>query len=94
MNEQAQSTTQTLTGRVVSNKADKTITVLIERLVKHQTYGKYVRRRTKLLAHDEQNQCHEGDVVIIGPCRPLSKRKSWRLLEIVERATATSDAQV
>ena len=83
MNEQADKPTQTLTGRVSSNKADKTITVVIERLVKHQTYGKFVRRRTKLLAHDERHECREGDTVTIGPCRPLSKRKSWRLLEIV-----------
>jgi len=91
MSEQTTKTVQTLTGRVQSNKADKTITVVIERLVKHQTYGKFVRRRTKLLAHDERNECHEGDVVTIGPCRPLSKRKSWRLLEIVERAPQTSE---
>ena len=94
MTETNDKTVRTLTGRVVSNKADKTITVQIERLVKHPTYGKFVRRRTKLLAHDEQNQCNAGDVVTIGPCRPLSKRKSWRLLEIVERAPQSSDAAV
>ena len=92
MNEQVAKNETTLTGRVVSNKADKTITVVIERLVKHPTYGKFVRRRTKLLAHDERNECREGDTVTIGPCRPLSKRKSWRLLEIVERASQTSDS--
>ena len=94
MSEMNQKTVRTLTGRVVSNKADKTITVQIERLVKHPTYGKFVRRRTKLLAHDEQNECRAGDVVTIGPCRPLSKRKSWRLLEIVERATEVASVQV
>jgi small subunit ribosomal protein S17 len=92
MKEHDDKPTQTLTGRVSSNKADKTITVVIERLVKHPTYGKFVRRRTKLLAHDERNECREGDTVTIGPCRPLSKRKSWRLLEIVERASQTSDS--
>jgi small subunit ribosomal protein S17 len=75
-----------LTGRVVSNKMDKTIAVLIERLVRHETYGKYLRRSTKLLAHDESNEAREGDTVTITPCRPLSRRKSWRLLAIIERA--------
>jgi small subunit ribosomal protein S17 len=77
---------RTLTGRVVSNKMDKTIAVSIERLVRHETYGKYLRRTTKLLAHDENNEAKEGDVVTITPCRPLSRHKSWRLLTIVERA--------
>jgi small subunit ribosomal protein S17 len=77
---------RTLTGRVVSNKMDKTVAVEIERLIKHPTYGKYIRRTTKLLAHDEKNESREGDRVTITPCRPLSRRKSWRLLEIVERA--------
>ena len=94
MNDQTEKNQTTLTGRVVSNKADKTITVVIERLVKHQTYGKYVRRRTKLLAHDEGNQCQMGDLVTIGPCRPLSKRKSWTLLTVDERAQQSSDAAV
>lgn len=79
-------TTRTLTGRVVSNKMDKTIAVVIERLVRHETYGKYLRRSTKLLAHDEKNEAREGDTVSISPCRPLSRRKSWRLVAIVERA--------
>jgi len=65
---------------------DKTITVAIERLIKHPTYGKYVRRTTKLLAHDESNQCREGDTVTIAPCRPLSRRKSWTLVSVNERA--------
>ena len=78
---------RTLTGRVVSDKMHKTIVVEIERLVKHPTYGKYIRRTTKLLAHDENGTSKEGDVVTITPCRPMSRRKSWRLLEIVEKAT-------
>jgi len=78
---------RTLTGKVVSTKMDKTIAVVIERMVKHETYGKYLRRSTKLLAHDEDKSAREGDTVMITPCRPLSRRKSWRLLSIVERAT-------
>lgn len=77
---------RTLTGRVVSNKMQKTIAVEIERLVKHPTYGKYIRRTTKLLAHDENGSSREGDLVVITPCRPVSRHKSWRLLEIVEKA--------
>jgi small subunit ribosomal protein S17 len=77
-----------LTGKVVSNKMDKTIAVSVERLVKHPTYGKYVRRTTKLLAHDESNECNEGDTVSIKPCRPMSRRKSWMLVRVVERARA------
>ena len=76
---------RTLTGKVVSNKMDKTISVAVERLIKHPSYGKYVRRTTKLLAHDEQNECKEGDTVTITPCRPLSRRKSWKLVRVVER---------
>ena len=75
-----------LTGRVTSNKMDKTITVAIERLVKHPVYGKYVRRTTKLHAHDENNECREGDLVTIRQCRPLSKTKAWMLVSVVERA--------
>ena len=77
---------RTLTGRVVSNKMQKTIAVEIERLIRHPTYGKYIRRTTKLLAHDESGASREGDLVIITPCRPLSRRKSWRLLEVVQKA--------
>jgi len=77
---------RTLTGRVVSNKMQKTIAVEIERLVKHPAYGKYIRRTTKLLAHDENGSSKEGDLVVITPCRPLSRHKSWRLVEIVEKA--------
>jgi len=75
-----------VTGKVVSNKMQKTITVSVERLVKHPTYGKYVRRTTKLLAHDENGESREGDVVAIEECRPLSRRKSWRLVRVVSRA--------
>ena len=77
---------RTLTGRVVSNKMQKTIAVEIERLVRHPEYGKYIRRTTKLLAHDENGSSQEGDLVVITPCRPMSRHKSWRLLEIVEKA--------
>lgn len=80
-------TVRTITGRVVSNKMDKTITVLVERLVKHPVYGKYIKRSTKMHAHDENNQCQEGDVVSIAACRPFSKTKTWKLVEIVERAS-------
>jgi small subunit ribosomal protein S17 len=86
--EQAAKAARTLTGRVVSSKMDKTITVAVERLVKHPTYGKYVRRTTKLLAHDENNECNEGDTVDIAQCRPLSRRKSWTLVRVVGRAPA------
>ena len=77
---------RTLTGKVVSNKMDKTIAVAIERDVKHPVYGKYIRRTTKFLAHDDDNSCGIGDVVRIAECRPLSKHKSWTLVEIVERS--------
>jgi small subunit ribosomal protein S17 len=78
---------RTLTGRVVSNKMQKTIAVEIERLVRHPTYGKYIRRTTKLLAHDETGSSQEGDLVMITPCRPMSRHKSWQLVQIVEKAT-------
>jgi small subunit ribosomal protein S17 len=71
---------------VTSNKADKTVTVLLERQVKHPLYGKYMKRSTKVHAHDEDNSCAEGDLVRISESRPLSKTKSWRVVEIVERA--------
>ncbi len=79
---------RTLTGRVVSTKMQKTIAVEIERLIKHARYGKYIRRTTKLLAHDENNESREGDTVTITPCRPLSRRKSWKLVRVVQRAGA------
>jgi small subunit ribosomal protein S17 len=78
---------RTLTGRVVSNKMDKSVTVKIERLVKHPVYSKYIRRSTKLHVHDENNQCQEGDLVTIRQCRPISKTKSWMLVEVVEKAS-------
>ena len=84
--ESKQKVIRTVTGKVLSNRMDKTISVSVERLVKHPVYGKYVRRTSKLLAHDEKNECNEGDVVTIAECRPYSKRKSWRLVDIVERA--------
>lgn len=74
------------TGRVVSNKMDKSITVAVDRQVKHAIYGKYITKTTKYMAHDENNEANEGDVVQIMSTRPLSKRKSWRLVEIIERA--------
>jgi len=73
-------------GRVVSDKMDKTITVLIERKVRHPLYGKYVKKSTKLKAHDETNVAGEGDVVSIQQCRPISKMKTWRLMEVLEKA--------
>ncbi len=85
MSEQAK-VERTVTGRVVSNKMDKSITVLVERREKHPIYGKYVTRSTKLHAHDEKNECNEGDLVAIAECRPLSKTKAWRLVEIIEKA--------
>ena len=77
---------RTVQGRVVSNKMDKTVTVLVERQVKHELYGKYIRRSTKLHAHDAENSCNEGDVVRVAECAPMSKTKNWRVVEIVERA--------
>ena len=75
---------RTVTGRVVSNKMDKTASVLVERLVKHPVYGKYVKLSTKFLVHDENNQCQEGDIVSISSCRPISKRKTFKLIEVIE----------
>ncbi|MGR5542539.1 30S ribosomal protein S17, partial [Vibrio campbellii] len=72
--------------RVVSNKADKSITVAIERMVKHPIYGKFVKRTTKVHAHDENNECGLGDTVEIRECRPMSKTKSWTLVKVVEKA--------
>lgn len=73
-------------GKVVSNKSDKTITVLVERKIKHPLYGKFVRRSKKLMAHDEENICNEGDRVKIMETRPLSKNKRWRLTAVLEKA--------
>jgi small subunit ribosomal protein S17 len=79
-------TIRTESGRVISNKMDRTITVLVERKVKHPLYGKYIRRSTKLHVHDENNECNEGDQVTITECRPISKTKSWKLEEVVKKA--------
>lgn len=81
-----QKVSRSITGRVVSNKMDKTVTVLIERKVSHPLYRKYVRRSTKISAHDEQNECNQGDLVMIEQCRPLSKNKSWRLVKVLVHA--------
>lgn len=78
---------RTVEGRVISNKMDKTVTVLVERQVKHSLYEKYIRRSSKLHAHDEENTCQEGDVVRLVQTRPLSKTKTWRVLEVVSRST-------
>ena len=77
---------RTLVGVVVSNKMDRTISVLVERKVKHPLYRKYVKKSTKLMAHDQDNECVEGDTVTIEECRPISKKKSWRLQEILNKA--------
>ena len=82
-----QTKVRTITGRVVSNKMDKTITVLVERVVKHPVYGKYVKRSTKMMAHDENNVCQEGDVVSIASCRPMSRHKTFKLVEVLESAS-------
>jgi len=74
------------TGRVVSDRMDKTVVVTIERLVKHETYGRYVRRRTKFKVHDEKNECKTGDVIRFMETRPMSKDKRWRFVEFIERA--------
>ena len=75
-----------LTGRVVSDKMQKTVTVLVERRMKHALYGKYITRSSKYHAHDETSQCREGDTVLIEECRPLSRTKSWRVVQLVEKA--------
>ncbi len=74
-------------GRVISDKMDKSIIILVERRVKHPVYGKFINRSTKLHAHDENNECNEGDFVQIEECRPLSKSKSWRLVKVLEKVT-------
>ena len=87
MSEDNASVVREFSGRVVSNKMDKTITVQIERRVQHPVYQKYISRSTKLHAHDENNECQVGDLVTIAQCRPLSKTKTWRLVRVEERAT-------
>ncbi len=86
MSEQ-QTNTRTVTGRVVSDKMEKTITVLVERKVKHPIYGKFVKRSTKVHAHDENNECGIGDIVSVKECRPLAKSKSWTLVKVLEKAS-------
>lgn len=83
---EANKTKRSASGRVLSNRADKTVSVMLERRVKHPLYKKYIRRSTKVLAHDEDNACQEGDWVLVEECRPISKRKSWRLVKVLERA--------
>lgn len=78
---------RTATGKVVSNKMDKSITVLVERRVKHPVYGKYVTKSSRLHAHDEANECQAGDIVTVKEVRPMSKTKTWALVSIDERAT-------
>ena len=77
---------RTIVGRVVSDKMDKTVSVAIERLIKHPVYGKYIRRTTKVLAHDAGNECKPGDRVAISECKPVSRNKSWAVVDVVERA--------
>jgi small subunit ribosomal protein S17 len=77
---------RSLTGKVVSDKMNKTVTVLVERRAKHPLYGKVIRLSKKYHAHDEENGCHEGDTVIIEECRPLSKTKSWKVVRVLEQA--------
>ena len=79
-------TARTVSGKVISDKMDKTITVMIERRVKHPVYGKIISRTTKIKAHDEENVCNLGDLVTIKETRPISKSKSWALVEVVEKA--------
>ena len=82
MNE-ATANNRTLQGTVVSDKMDKTVTVLIERKVKHPVYGKFIKRSTKVHAHDETNECKMGDTVVVEQCRPISKSKTWRLVQVI-----------
>ncbi|MCU7796610.1 MAG: 30S ribosomal protein S17 [Candidatus Thiodiazotropha sp. (ex Semelilucina semeliformis)] len=86
MSEQ-ESNNRTLVGQVTSDSMDKSITVSVERRVKHPVYGKFLRRSTKVHAHDETNECHIGDTVMVEQCRPLSKTKTWRLVKVLERAS-------
>ena len=86
MSEDTKKVQRTIVGRVVSDKMDKTVSVAIERLIKHPVYGKYIRRTTKVLAHDAENECKSGDRVAISECRPFSKNKSWAVVNVVERA--------
>ena len=86
MSEEKTKNQRTIVGRVVSNKMDKTVSVAVERLIKHPVYGKYIRRTTKVLAHDANNECNAGDRVAIAECKPISKNKAWAVVNVVERA--------
>jgi len=86
MSEAEASRARSLSGRVVSDKMDKTVTVLVERRITHPIYGKIIRRKLKLHAHDENNECHTGDMVLIQECRPLSRTKAWRVTQLLEKA--------
>jgi small subunit ribosomal protein S17 len=88
MSEETARRARTLSGRVSSDKMDKTVVVVVDRQVKHPLYGKYVSRRTKVRVHDEGNECREGDLVAIEECRPLAKTKAWRLVKILSSASA------
>ena len=88
MSETSKTTTRRrLTGRVVGDKMDKTVTVRVDRMVRHPLYGKFVRRTTKYHAHDEANECHTGDTVLIEESRPISKSKTWKVARLLERDT-------
>ena len=86
MTEETKKVHRKIIGRVVSDKMDKTVSVAVERLIKHPVYGKYIRRTTKVLAHDADNECKTGDRVTISECRPISKNKSWAVVNVLERA--------
>jgi small subunit ribosomal protein S17 len=86
MSEENKKEPRTIVGRVVSDKMDKTVSVAVERLIKHPMYGKYIRRTTKVLAHDASNECKPGDRVAISECKPISKNKAWAVVNVVERA--------
>ena len=86
MSEETKTVRRTIVGRVVSDKMENTVSVAIERLIKHPVYGKYIRRTTKVLAHDAANECKAGDRVAISECKPVSKNKSWAVVNVIERA--------
>ena len=87
MSEEKNKVRRTIVGHVVSDKMDKTVSVAIERLIKHPVYGKYIRRTSKVMAHDATNECKEGDRVAISECRPIAKNKAWEVVNVIERAT-------
>ena len=87
MSEEKNKVRRPIVGHVVSDKMDKTVSVAIERLIKHPVYGKYIRRTSKVMAHDATNECKEGDRVAISECRPISKNKAWEVVNVIERAT-------